>query len=207
MIGAEAFWNKTARKYAASPVKDMAAYEDTLARTRAHLAATDRVLEVGCGTGSTALLLADSVAHITGTDISSEMIAIANEKLQAGAPGNVTFLRTTLEDEMPEDVPFDAALAFSFLHLHEDLPAAIRAIHERLKPGGVFISKTVVLGEGSLLWRLVIPPMRLLGMAPPVRFLTTRTLEETIRAGGFEMIERHTYTGSFAPHFIVARKV
>lgn len=207
MIGAEAFWNKAARKYAASPIKDMAAYEDTLARTRTHLASTDKVLEVGCGTGSTALLLAESVAHITATDISSEMIAIANEKLQAGAPDNVSFVKTTLEDEVPADAPFDAVLAFSFLHLHEDLPAAVRAIHQRLKPGGVFISKTVVLGEGSSLWRLVIPIMRLIGMAPPVRFLTTRNLEETICAGGFEVIERHAYKGSLTPHFIVARKV
>jgi ubiquinone/menaquinone biosynthesis C-methylase UbiE len=52
----------------------------TLDCTRKHLSASDNVLEVGCGTGTTALLLAPSVKQITASDISSRTIEIAREK-------------------------------------------------------------------------------------------------------------------------------
>ncbi|MEL6287025.1 MAG: class I SAM-dependent methyltransferase, partial [Pseudomonadota bacterium] len=53
--------------------------------------AEGRVLELGCGTGSTALLLAPSVAQITGTDISGEMVRIANGKAADQGAQSVTF--------------------------------------------------------------------------------------------------------------------
>lgn len=55
------FWDRIARKYASDPIKDTAGYERTLARTRELLTHTDTVLEIGCGTGTTALKLAPSV--------------------------------------------------------------------------------------------------------------------------------------------------
>ena len=78
------FWDRTSRKYAASAILDRAGYERTLDRTRALLGSGDRVLELGCGTGTTALLLADDVQHYLATDISAGMIAIANEKRAVG---------------------------------------------------------------------------------------------------------------------------
>ncbi|MCG8445153.1 MAG: class I SAM-dependent methyltransferase [Hyphomicrobiales bacterium] len=67
------------------PVRDVEAYEYTLERTRSYLAKTGRVLELGCGTGSTALLL----AGITGNDISPNMIGIAR------APGHAISASST----------------------------------------------------------------------------------------------------------------
>lgn len=57
----------------------MAAYEDTLGRTKSYVTADDRGLEMGCGTGSTALLFAPHVREIMGTDLSPAMIKIARE--------------------------------------------------------------------------------------------------------------------------------
>ena len=56
------FWDRIARKYAADPIKDMDGYARTVDRTRHHLRSTDTVLELGCGTGTTALKLA---AHVS----------------------------------------------------------------------------------------------------------------------------------------------
>ena len=58
MQQAETFWDGAAENYAKSPIRDVEAYNYTLERTRTYLSPTDKVLEVGCGTGSTALLLA-----------------------------------------------------------------------------------------------------------------------------------------------------
>ena len=72
-----AFWDKAAEKYAKSAIADPDAYEYTLGRTRTYLKPTDNVLELGCGTGSTALVLASDVAKISAVDISKGMLEIA----------------------------------------------------------------------------------------------------------------------------------
>lgn len=97
MAPASEFWDGIARKYAARPIKNMPAYERTLERAQSYLAAGDHALEVGCGTGTTALKLAPHVRHITATDVSAEMIAIAREK--AGRTANVTFRQAALPGE------------------------------------------------------------------------------------------------------------
>ena len=63
------FWDRLARKYARDPIKDMAGYTRTLEATRQRLRETDTALELGCGTGTTALSLAPSVARLVGTDV------------------------------------------------------------------------------------------------------------------------------------------
>ena len=88
------FWDKVSRKYAADPIKDLQAYYDTLDRARDVLQDTDHVLEIGCGTGTTALLLADDVAQITATDISTGMLEIAEEKRIAQEVENVRFIQS-----------------------------------------------------------------------------------------------------------------
>jgi len=100
----------------------------------------DDVLEVGCGTGSTALLLADSVKQITAIDISSNMIDIASNKAKDPQIENVNFIQSTLFDDTLEKRSFDVILAFNFLHLLEDTPEAIRRINELLKLEGLFIA-------------------------------------------------------------------
>ena len=154
------FWDKIARKYAAKPIADMAAYEKTLERTRAYLSKDQSVLEIGCGTGSTAILHAPHVRHITGADIAPEMIAIANEKLAAGGPANADFIAATLDDERFRPESYDVVLAFSFLHLVDDLPAALARIREILKPGGQLITKTPCIGDMGFVPRLLVPAIR-----------------------------------------------
>ncbi len=198
------FWDKRADRYSRSPIKDMASYEKTLECTRKHLSTTDRVLEVGCGTGTIALLLAPSVEHILATDISTRMIEIAREKAAAQGVDNAEFERATLDDGALPSAAFDAVLAFNFLHLLEDIPGSLDRIHDLLKPGGLFISKTVCLAERSRLLGLVIALMRVLGMAPYASSLRIAELEQLIRSAGFEIVEAGSY-----PHpnrYLVARR-
>ena len=200
------FWDKRADKYSKSPVKDTESYEKTLECTRKHLSAGDHVLEVGCGTGTTALRLAGSVEQLTASDISSRMIEIAREKAVAQQVENVRFERGTLFDEALEKGSFDVVMGFNFLHLLENLPGAIHRVHELLKPGGLFISKTVCLAEQSRLWSLLVAVMKRLGFAPYVHCLQVAELEEIITGAGFEIIETGFHPASPPSRFIVARK-
>ncbi len=200
------FWDKRADRYSKSPVRDPASYERTLDCTRKHLNAGDEVLEVGCGTGTTALLLAPSVKRITATDVSSRMIEIAREKAANQKVGNVHFARATLFDDDLEKGPFDVVMAFNFLHLLEDIPGAVRRIGELLKPGGLFISKTVCLAEQSRLWGVLLAVMRPLGFAPYVQCLRVAELQDTITRAGFEIIETGLHPPSPPSRYVVARR-
>lgn len=200
------FWDRAARRYAAQPISDIPAYEKTLERTRAWLNPESRVLEIGCGTGSTALLLAPDAGHITGSDISREMIAIANENCAVGGPDNVDFIVATPFDARLEAYGYDVVLAFNILHLLEDMPAALIRLCSLIKPGGLLISKTPCVGDMGIWLRLLIPAMRLFDKAPPVRFFSKKELRSAIERAGFIIEEAGLHAGKGHGLFIVARK-
>ncbi len=222
------FWDKTAAKYAKSPIEDMAAYTYTLDRTRSYLTPTDRVLELGCGTGSTALLLARDVAHITASDSSPEMINIGIEKARQEGVSNIDLIVADVMDTSldpasdgtsdgpaygPADgAPYDAVLAHNLIHLLSDPEVAIAKCHSLLKPGGIFISKTACkFGAGSpLKFRLikaVLPVMQFFNKAPFVNFMEIAALETMIQDAGFEIIETGNHPTTSMSRYVVARKV
>ncbi|WP_430512996.1 class I SAM-dependent methyltransferase [Pannonibacter phragmitetus] len=203
------FWDRAAEKYARSPIKDVRSYEYTLERTRSFLPPHASVLEVGCGTGTTALHLAGAAAHILGTDISAAMIAIARQKLaDPDAPANLTFEVAALDDDSLPEGPFDAVMAFNTLHLSRNLEAALSALGRRVRPGGLFISKTVCLSDSPYrLLRPVLGLMKLAGKAPHVLFLSRKLLEDRVKAHGFEILETGDFPASPPCHFIVARRM
>lgn len=200
-----AFWNGMARRYAESPVRSPENWEKTLARVAAHLSPGDRVLELGCGTGSTALRLASSVASYLGTDDASEMIEIAREKLDDDPIAGLRFAPGRTGDGSLPEGPYDAVLGFNVLHLVPDLSATLAEARSLLEPGGLLITKTPCLGGNhfAALWP-VVRLLRLIGKAPPVRFLSSRALEAAIGQAGFEIEER----GDYPPpsRFLVARR-
>ncbi|MBV0914111.1 class I SAM-dependent methyltransferase [Anianabacter salinae] len=200
------FWDKRADAYAARPVSNPGNYNDTLDRTRAHLHGGMDVVELGCGTGSTALVLADAALRYTGTDFSDQMIRIARGKLaEAGTP-NLDFETAALGSAQFDGCRYDAVLAFNLLHLIEDVPAALEDIRAMLPEGGLFISKSAVLA-GRPHFRVLIGAMKLLRMAPAVSFFRAEQLEGWMRRAGFEIVETKTYTGAAPSHFVVARAV
>ena len=201
------FWNGVARKYATDRIKDMAGYERTLERSRHFLSPTDTVLEIGCGTGTTALHLAPSVARLVGTDVSSEMISIAQEKALLLGCRNAAFEVASAIDAPGADGAYDAVMAFNVLHLIADRPSTLASIRRKLRPGGLLITKTPCLGEMNPLIRFVVPIARLVGKAPSVSFFNGTALASDIEAAGFSLCvsERHGSGRKDARIFIVAR--
>ncbi len=203
------FWDRIARKYARSKIGDPQGYERSLERSRSLLGPGDRVLELGCGTGTTALRLAGSVQSYLATDLSPGMIAIAEERLKAAPVSKLSFRTATAESLAVESARYDAVLGFNYLHLVRDLADTLRHIHGMLVPGGLFISKTPCLGDMNPLIRLaLLPAMRVIGMAPHVLTLRAADLHEQIRAADFEIVaaEGHASKGKDTRPYIVARR-
>ncbi|TAJ89763.1 bifunctional 2-polyprenyl-6-hydroxyphenol methylase/3-demethylubiquinol 3-O-methyltransferase UbiG [Reyranella sp.] len=202
------FWDRSSRKYAKSAISDQAGYERTLERTRGLLRPGDRVLELGCGTGTTALRLAGDVRDYLATDVSAGMIAIANEKHAAGPIPALAFRTATVEALAPDAASFNAVLGFNYLHLVRDLPGTLRRIHTLLAAEGLFISKTPCVGDMNPLLRLALPAMRAIGMAPYAGVFRVAELSRHIGAAGFDILatENHATKGNDKRPYIVARK-
>jgi ubiquinone/menaquinone biosynthesis C-methylase UbiE len=203
------FWDRIARKYAADPIADPAGYETTLKRVQDLLSPDDDVLEIGCGTGSTALRLARGVRSYLATDVSARMIAIARERQAAASPlAQLQFVRSDAERQDHGHRRFDAVLAFNVLHLVDHLDQALAAAAHALRPGGCLVSKTPCLAEmNPLVPRLALPLMRAIGKAPHVLCFDGAGLRAAIERQGLvvEAMERHGTRGKDIRAFIVAR--
>lgn len=207
--GKARFWDRIARKYAADPIADMPGYEATLRRVQGLLSTGMNVLEIGCGTGSTALRLAPFTRRLLATDVSTGMVAIAREKLAAEPLPQLAFAVADADAPMPGPGEYDAVLAFNLLHLVSDLDGTVASAAQALRPGGLLISKTACISEMNWLisW-LAIPVMRAIGKAPHVLCFDAEALQAAMVRQGLdiEAVERHGTKGKDIRVFIVARK-
>lgn len=199
------FWDRIAERYARQPVADEDAYQRKLALTREHLRPDMHVLELGCGTGSTALVHAPYVKEIRAVDLSEKMLEIARRKAKAAGIENVRFERADVDGFTAPDGSYDMVLALSLLHLLEDRTPAIASIRRLLAPGGTFVSSTVCLGDGLGFFRWIGPIGRALGLMPLLRVFTSDELVESIEAEGFE-IEHVWRPDDGRTAFVIARK-
>jgi len=98
---------------------------------RARIRSGERVLDVGCGSGSTTFAFAKAVGqsgHVMGIDISAPMLARAREVTPAGSPVEFALADATIHPFVPESfdllasrfgVMFFADPALSFANLHK----------------------------------------------------------------------------------------
>jgi len=203
------FWDKISKKYARQNISDPEGYELTLQRIRELLNPNDKVLELGCGTGTSALKLAASCETYLATDISPEMIAIAKSKAAESAPSGLEFQVGTADTVSTDDGPFHAIIGLNYIHLVRDIPATLTHIRDLLGPGGLLITKTPCLGDMTPLIRLVLlPVLQAIGKAPFVASLRSTELERLITDAGFEIVakETHASNGKAGRPFIAARK-
>lgn len=134
------------------------------------------LLELGCGTGTDAIFMAQRGCRVFGLDISPGMVGRATEKATAaGLGGRLEFVRGRSIDlaELTRAYryrPFDGAYANFTLTYEESLPQLAASLASVLKEGAKFVCtlpNRVVLSEllcyvpqlrfGKILWRFQRP--------------------------------------------------
>jgi len=96
----------------------------------------EHVLDIGCGSGTTTLALAERVGPkggVLGIDISAPMLAVARER--AAAHSNIALIEADATDYAFRPHSFDLGFSQLGVMFFPDPVAAFRNIHGALKPG------------------------------------------------------------------------
>jgi SAM-dependent methyltransferase len=109
-----------------------------------------RVLDVGCGVGDVAFLAAELVGRhgsVVAIDIDGDALDAARQRAELLGVRNVTFVEGDV-CSAALDGGFDAAIGRLVLAYVDDPAAALRAIAERVRPGGVLAFQELDVDPG-----------------------------------------------------------
>ena len=157
------------------------------------IAPGDRVLDVGCGTGASAIpaaLAAGPNGRVTGIDVAEKLLEIARAKAKRQGLANLTFeLADMTATEFPHE-SFDAVVSVFSIFFVEDMENLIGKLWRLVAPGGglavtvwgadPFQPGATILGEEIARQRPDIP----LPTAPWERLTEPRNLRQLFLDGG-----------------------
>lgn len=148
----------------------------------------ERALDVGCGSGTMAIILAKKVlpgGEVVGIDASTDMIDVASGK--AKRQGSTARFEAAAIESLPfDDASFDLATStFMLHHLPDDVQASgLAEVRRVLKPGGRFVIADFSSESQSFLGHL----LSILGHAHGKSSFPA--LEARLRAAGFANVEQ-----------------
>jgi ubiquinone/menaquinone biosynthesis C-methylase UbiE len=174
----------------------------------------DKVLEIGCGTGTLAILCAEKGASVFGFDVSPQMLGIARKKVEDKNLGDrvqLLEMGATEMDKTFNSETFDkvvSTLVFSELYSDEQ-KYVLGEAHRVLAHGGLIVIADEVRPD-SLAKRIVqllvrIPLIVITYIVTQTSTKAVKGIENAIAGAGFEIVhqERH-FLDSFGLY--VARK-
>lgn len=143
----------------------------------------ERILDLGCGDGVLTEELARRGAHVTGVDISEELLAAARAR---GLD-----VRRMDGEKLEFDGEFDAVFSNAALHWMTGATAVVAGIRRALKPGGRFVAEFG--GHGNV--AAIVTAMRAVAMhrggdvslAGPWFFPSVEIYRDMLMKHGFEV--------------------
>ena len=205
------FWDKQASRYYYSEKQFDSVFKVIISQTKNHLSPSDNVLDFGCATGSKTIALAESVDHIHGLDISSEMIKEADKKIIDNDLKNIHFTQGDLFDKELKEASFDKIISYGVIHLLDDCEKVIARIHDLLKTDGLFIASTACLKskmafKNSLEFKAYLL-IKNVGFFPlHLNVFTPEKVENLITSQGFQILKAERIFHGITISFIIARK-
>jgi SAM-dependent methyltransferase len=137
--GQAAYWNEQGGPRWVAMQRDLDAELEPFgvaAMTRLELRAGERVLDVGCGSGATSLMLAEWVrpGEVVGLDISEPMLARARQR--GRGVGNLRFECADAQTFALSAAAYDAVFSRFGMTFFSDSIAAFGNLQRALRPGG-----------------------------------------------------------------------
>jgi 2-polyprenyl-3-methyl-5-hydroxy-6-metoxy-1,4-benzoquinol methylase len=125
-----------------------------------------RVLDLGCGSGANASLLARLGAMVVGLDVSARAIEVARQRAQAnGVADRVDFRVGPIEVAELEECSFDVVWGDGILHhVIDELPTVLSRAARWARPDGLLVFAEPVN---------LCPPLRALRLRLPIRLQGT----------------------------------
>lgn len=154
--------------------------------------AGQRVVDIGCGGGILADAMARKGAQVTGADLSTKALRVAQlHALEAGTR-NVEYREISAEDLAAEQpASFDVVTCMEMLEHVPDPSSVVRACHDLVKPGGWVFFSTINRNPKSFLFAIVGAEY-LLQMLPKgthewAKFIRPRELASYCRQAGLDL--------------------
>ncbi|MEO1206244.1 MAG: cyclopropane-fatty-acyl-phospholipid synthase family protein [Pseudomonadota bacterium] len=187
--------------------EDQSLKDAQTAKYEAILAALDiqpghRVLEIGCGWGGMAEMLAKAGAHVTAITLSREQLRYARQRIEA--QGLADHVDVRFQDYRDVTGTFDRIVSVEMIEAvgEEHWPAYFKTLSERLTPGGHAVLQAITIREDSFeayrrhpdfIQRYIFPG----GMLPTIEAMRENAETE---ACDFEMLQRfrHGYAKTLA---------
>lgn len=97
------------------------------------------VLDLASGSGSPALDIAEvvgSAGHVTATDLSSKMLAVAEDKARERGLSNISFREADMENQPFQDETFDVVTCRLGIMYARNVQQALHEMRRVLKPNG-----------------------------------------------------------------------
>ncbi|WP_053625961.1 MULTISPECIES: class I SAM-dependent methyltransferase [unclassified Streptomyces] len=132
-------------------------FDRAVRRYRTHFLAaadvspTDRVLDIGCGTGETTLAVARRAGggRALGVDLSAAMLDVARQRAAAEGVHNAEFVQGDAQVHAFPEASFDVAVSRTGSMFFADPVAAFRNIGGALRPGGRLVQLVWQEPEGN----------------------------------------------------------
>ena len=166
----------------------------------AAIGAADRVLDVGCGSGSTSRMAARaaSAGSVVGVDLSSAMLREAERRSRAEGLGNVRFEQADVQVHTFAPAAFDLAISRFGIMFFEDPLAAFSNIASALRPNGrlAFVcwqerdrNEWVTVPVSAALEHVPLPAPAPEGAPGPFSLAKPERIRQLLTDAGFENVE------------------
>ena len=152
--------------------------------------ALGKTLELGCGNGTYSKIIIREAEHLTATDFSDEMVAVAKTRLEG--IGNIRVEKANCFSLSYPDSSFDTVLLANLLHIIPEPEKAVAEARRVLKQNGrlIVISFTT---EGMTLFSKLGMTVRFLKTygrpSPTAQTLTVQKTRDMLKPCGFEVAE------------------
>ena len=195
-------WDLVAEGYAETTMQILAQYaEEAVAACKLQSGAT--ILDVACGPGTLALIVAREAGHVHGIDFSETMLDIFQKNAARAGYTNVSIQHCDAQTLPYHDEMFDAAFSMFGLMFFPERSKGFAEIHRTLKPGGSIAVTSWAPVDQSPAMQIMFGALRAIkpDLPEPQRSITSlenpELFNQELLNAGFKNVEIRCVTKAF----------